>query len=209
MKRTLLDMLICPSCLPQEHGLREKVLKSSQEDIVSGSLHCKKCGAEYRIEDGIAFLDPNHSEEVVASNRYETSPVLSSYLWSHFGDLLDDEEAFIGMSGERTNRFTHTQFHYIPFLNKRESEGFVDVHPADARNRNITEGQEIRVSSPRGSIRMKARISTVLHPGSIRIAWGWGEVDPELNVNNLTDDNRRDPVTGTPSNRSFMCRIKT
>jgi anaerobic selenocysteine-containing dehydrogenase len=125
-----------------------------------------------------------------------------------FADVLG-QEAFIGMSGERTNRFTHTQFHNIPFLNKRESEGFVDVHPEDARNKNITEGQEIRVSSPRGSIRMKARISTVVHPGSIRIAWGWGEVDPELNVNNLTDDNRRDPVTGTPSNRSFMCRIKT
>lgn len=86
-------MLICPSCLPEEHGLREEVLKSSQEDLLEGSLHCKKCGAEYRIREGIAFLAPNRSEEAVASNRYETAPVLSSYLWSHFGDLLGDEEA--------------------------------------------------------------------------------------------------------------------
>jgi anaerobic selenocysteine-containing dehydrogenase len=56
---------------------------------------------------------------------------------------------------------------------------------------------------------MKARISPVVHPGSIRIAWGWGEVNQELNVNNLTDDDKRDPVTGTPSNRTFMCRIQT
>jgi uncharacterized protein YbaR (Trm112 family) len=93
MKRTLLDMLVCPSCLPEEHGLRDDVLRAFQEDILEGSLHCKKCGAEYRIKEGIAFLDPNHSEEAVASNRYETSPVLSSYLWSHFADLLNDEEA--------------------------------------------------------------------------------------------------------------------
>lgn len=119
------------------------------------------------------------------------------------------EDAVIGISGERTNRFTHTQFHNIPSLKKRESEGFVDVHPEDARRRNIAEGQRLTVSSPRGSIRMKARISTAVHQGCIRIAWGWGEVDPEFNINNLTDDERRDPVTGTPSNRSFMCRIKT
>jgi uncharacterized protein YbaR (Trm112 family) len=93
MKKTLLDMLICPSCLPGEHPLREDVFKSSRNDILEGSLHCPECGSEYRIHDGIAFLDPNHSEEALASNRYETTPVLSSYLWSHFGDLLGDEEA--------------------------------------------------------------------------------------------------------------------
>jgi anaerobic selenocysteine-containing dehydrogenase len=125
-----------------------------------------------------------------------------------FADTLG-EGAVIGISGERTNRFTHTQFHQIPSLIKRENEGTVDLHPEDARHRNIAAGQWLTVSSPRGQIRMKARISEAVHPGVVRIAWGWGEVDPECNVNNLTDDDRRDPVTGTPSNRSFMCRIET
>ena len=49
---------------------------------------------------------------------------------------------------------------------------------------------------------------TFVEAGVARIAWGWGEVDPECNVNNLTDDDRRDPVTGTPSNRCFMCRLE-
>jgi anaerobic selenocysteine-containing dehydrogenase len=56
---------------------------------------------------------------------------------------------------------------------------------------------------------MRARISEAVHPGVIRIAWGWGEVNPESNVNSLTDDDRRDPITSTPSNRCFMCRIET
>jgi anaerobic selenocysteine-containing dehydrogenase len=119
------------------------------------------------------------------------------------------EGALIGMSGERTNRFTHTQFHYIPSLLKREGEGYADLHPEDARKRNITDGQPIEITTPRGRVRMKARISDAVHPGSIRLGWGWGDVDPQCNVNNLTDDDRRDPVTGTPSNRSFMCRIQT
>jgi len=123
-----------------------------------------------------------------------------------FADTLG-EDALIGISGERSNRFTHTQFHRIPSLVKGEPGGFVDLHPKDAHARNISAGQWLTLSSPRGHIRMKARISDAVHPGVVRIAWGWGEVDPEANVNNLTDDDRRDPVTGTPSSRSFMCRI--
>ena len=125
-----------------------------------------------------------------------------------FADTMGPE-ALIGISGERTNRFTHTQFHNIPWLTQGEKEGTVDLHPEDARTRNITAGQWLTLSSPRGVIRMKARISEAVHPGVVRIAWGWGEVDPQANVNNLTDDNRRDPVTGTPSNRSFMCRMES
>ncbi len=123
-----------------------------------------------------------------------------------FADSLG-EDALIGISGERTNRYTHTQFHTIPFLVKGD-EGFVDLHPEEARRRRITGGQWLTVATPRGRVRLKARISEVIHPGVVRLAWGWGEVDPEANVNNLTDDDRRDPVTGTPSNRSFMCRVE-
>lgn len=124
-----------------------------------------------------------------------------------FADTLG-EEALIGISGERSNRFTHTQFHRIPSLIKGEQEGFVDLHPEDARTRRITSGQWLTVSTPRGRMRLKARISDVVHPGVVRLAWGWGEVEPEASLNNLTDDERRDPVTGTPANRTFLCRIE-
>jgi anaerobic selenocysteine-containing dehydrogenase len=118
------------------------------------------------------------------------------------------EDALIGISGERSNRFTHTQFHQIPSLVRGEPEGFVDLHPEDARTRNIAEGQWLNVSTPKGRIRLKTRISEVTHPGVVRIAWGWGETAPEANLNDLTDDARRDPVTSTPSSRTFMCRIE-
>jgi anaerobic selenocysteine-containing dehydrogenase len=118
-----------------------------------------------------------------------------------------EDDAVIGISGERTNRFTHTQFFDIPSLRKFEKEGFVDVHPDDARKLEISDGQWLEITNPRGRVQMKARLTESIHPGSIRIAWGWGEVEPDCNVNNLTDDDRRDPVTSTPSNRSFMCRI--
>ncbi|MBN1625777.1 MAG: molybdopterin oxidoreductase family protein [Deltaproteobacteria bacterium] len=118
------------------------------------------------------------------------------------------EDNIIGISGEKTNLFTHTQFHNIPVLLKAEPEAYVDIHPEDGQQRGIISGDMLRIKTPRGCIRMQARLSDVVHPGSIQIAWGWGEVDPELSINNLTDDYRRDPVTGTPSNRVFMCEIE-
>jgi anaerobic selenocysteine-containing dehydrogenase len=124
-----------------------------------------------------------------------------------FSDQNNDD-AIIGMSGERTARFTNTQFHNIQSLHQGEPEGFVDIHPEDARQRLISEGDMLRIISPKGYVNMKARVSDVVHEGCIRVAWGWGEVHPDLGLNNLTDDDRRDPVTGTPSGRSFMCKIE-
>jgi anaerobic selenocysteine-containing dehydrogenase len=121
----------------------------------------------------------------------------------HSGDY-----PFVGINGARTGAFTHSQFHRIPSLLKEEPEGCIDLHPGDAELLGVIAGDLIEVETPRGKVHMKARLSGVVRPGSIRIAWGWGEVDPAANLNNLTDDERRSPVTGTPGCRSFMCRVK-
>lgn len=93
MKKVLLDLLICPRCLPEEHRLQASVAEATSEEIIEGRLTCGHCQAVYPIQQGIAFLDPNTSEDARARNRYETLPVLSSYLWSHYGDLLGDDQA--------------------------------------------------------------------------------------------------------------------
>ncbi len=54
---------------------------------------------------------------------------------------------------------------------------------------------------------MRARVSSVVHPGSVRIAWGWGDYKAGYNLNTLTDDDARNPSTGTPGQRTFMCRV--
>lgn len=113
----------------------------------------------------------------------------------------------IGISGERTRFFTHTQFRHITSLRNKEPECTVNIHPDDAGERGISEGDTVEISTPRGRVEMKAAISTRMHRECVQIGWGWGEVSSGLSLNNLTDDDQRNPVTGTPSNRAFMCRL--
>jgi len=83
----------------------------------------------------------------------------------------------------------------------------VDIHPEDAEKQAIRADEMVRIETPTGEIEMPVRISTVVPPGMVRIAWGWGEYDPRYNLNNLTGDNRKNPITGTTTSRSFMCRL--
>jgi uncharacterized protein YbaR (Trm112 family) len=93
VKKALLDLLICPRCLPEERRLQEIISEAFKEEIAEGALRCSQCNAMYPIQKGIALLDPHYGEASRPRNRYETLPVLFSYLWSHYGDLLNDEYA--------------------------------------------------------------------------------------------------------------------
>nr|VFJ92027.1 MAG: Anaerobic selenocysteine-containing dehydrogenase [Candidatus Kentron sp. H]VFJ98623.1 MAG: Anaerobic selenocysteine-containing dehydrogenase [Candidatus Kentron sp. H] len=114
---------------------------------------------------------------------------------------------FLAISGSRDIRFTNSQFRTIPALLRNESGCVVDIHPEDAEKKAIRDRDPVKIETPTGSIEMPARTSTVVRPGTVRIAWGWGDYDPRFNLNNLTGDHRKNPITGTTTSRSFMCRV--
>jgi len=117
------------------------------------------------------------------------------------------EYPMLGISGSRDIRFTNSQFQHIHSLRKGGAGCVVDIHPEDARRHDLAEGDRVRIESPKGAVEMTARISKTLRPGMVRLAWGWGDVDPAANLNRLTEDDRRSRVTGTSTSRSFMCRL--
>ena len=123
--------------------------------------------------------------------------------------FYDEKERFpfVGISGARTQGFVHSQLHHIPQLLNHEPEPLVDIHAQDANRLEIEDGDTLKIETPNGSIVMKAKISDVVRPGLVRIAWGWGDSIRECNLNELTDDTVRDAMTGTPSNRCFMCNV--
>jgi anaerobic selenocysteine-containing dehydrogenase len=114
----------------------------------------------------------------------------------------------IGCSAGKTVNYVHTQFRHIPELRKREPDPWVRIHPGDARSRGIREGDWVKISSPRGNIRMKALVTDATLPGVLSISPQWGESIPAAHMNLLIDDRARDPVAGSTGDRSFLCQAE-
>ena len=94
MKSDLVELLVCPACLPSEKKLLCQAEERKGDDILSGILKCDKCATSYPIQSGVASLFPKpNAKKREEPSKYEDSSVVSSYLWSHFSDLLEDEEA--------------------------------------------------------------------------------------------------------------------
>jgi uncharacterized protein YbaR (Trm112 family) len=55
MKEELMDILCCPTC---KGDLELKIINKDKDEILTGSLTCKKCRAIYGIEEGIPNLLP-------------------------------------------------------------------------------------------------------------------------------------------------------
>lgn len=93
MKELLLEMVVCPVCLPDEIGLAADIIERERGEITEGDLACPGCGGSYPIREGIALLAPPAPAGGAAAAKYESAPAAASYLWSHYGDLLGDPEA--------------------------------------------------------------------------------------------------------------------
>ena len=94
MQRHLLDLLICPRCLPAEKPLRAALRDLRDGEVYTARLSCPSCGADYPIQRGLASLLPAPPP----GDPYASPQRLSSYLWSHYADLGGDPEAHQGFA---------------------------------------------------------------------------------------------------------------
>ena len=160
-----------------------------------------------------AFNTPSGKFEfyskTLAENNFDGTPYASGYPKEVIGfESKKEEFPLIGISGARDIRYTNSQYCQIPALLQNGRGCKVDIHPDDASNMSICNEDRVAIRTPRGKIEMRAKLSTLVHPGTIRIAWGWGDYDEKCNLNVLTDDSKRNPITGTPAMRSFRCVIE-
>ncbi|OGO01055.1 MAG: hypothetical protein A2Y90_03465, partial [Chloroflexi bacterium RBG_13_52_12] len=117
---------------------------------------------------------------------------------------LSKKYPLVMTSGARVMAYTHSQFRNIPRLRKLMPDPLVDINPADAASRNIKTGDTAIISSPRGSIKMKAKVTDTILPGVVSLPHHW---PGEANVNALVDDTTLDPVSGFIPCKSQLCQV--
>jgi ferredoxin-nitrate reductase len=72
-------------------------------------------------------------------------------------------------------------------LVKREPEPFIEVHPDDAKRLGADDGDLVQVSSRRGTIQVRVRVSDGVAPGMVFLPFHWGDLyAPENAANYLT-----------------------
>lgn len=91
----------------------------------------------------------------------------------------------------------------IDILNQEAPTGYVDIHPEDAKKLGVAEKELLKVSSRRGEISIKARISTEVKPGIVFIPIHFSECA----VNTLTD-RRFDAIAKIPGLKVCAVNIK-
>ena len=84
-------------------------------------------------------------------------------------------------------------------LKQHISETFLEIHPEDAKERQIKEGDLSEVFNARGNVRVKARLTTDIKQGVCFLPMHWGKIlNSDLNrANNLTN-NLVDPKSKEP-----------
>lgn len=56
MRKSLLEILACPIC--KSHPLELKADEEREDEVLTGSLRCTRCGLDFPIDDGIPNLLP-------------------------------------------------------------------------------------------------------------------------------------------------------
>lgn len=108
----------------------------------------------------------------------------------------------------RPGPYIHTRFRNIPALRKLEPEPLVRLNPEDAGSRGIKNGDPTILKSPQGTIEVKAMVTGEVSPGVVIVDFGWGNPwDQKADVNVLTSDQERDPISGSTPNRRFRCQV--
>ena len=85
------------------------------------------------------------------------------------------------------------------------------IHPADAEELGIADGQAAFIETEAGSAMVEAEVSDSLHRGQVVVPHGFGLIHLEklygVNVNRLTPAKHRDRLAATPLHRYIPCRV--
>ena len=118
-----------------------------------------------------------------------------------------DVSGSLQLIGRRHLRSNNSWMHNSERLVRGKPRCVLLMHPSDAEERRLTEGQRVFVSSPVGQVEVVLCISDEMMPGVVSLPHGWGHRDKgaEMQVanategasaNDLTDDTFLDELSG-------------
>jgi anaerobic selenocysteine-containing dehydrogenase len=128
----------------------------------------------------------------------------------------DPEFPFVLSAGERRS-FTANTIFRSPEWRKKDPDGRLRMNLDDARELGVSDGDEVRLTTKRGSVHVSVEISHIMQPGHVSLPNGLG-VEHSIGdgvlertgvaLNELTSVEDRDWLAGTPWHKHVKARIE-
>ena len=120
----------------------------------------------------------------------------------------------------KSTLFCESQHRDLPSLRRRAPDPEVELHPEAAAARGIEAGDWVRIETPDGSVRARAKFNDSLAVGVVCGQHGWWQPCAEIgapgydpfgadgaNLNLIIDHTRLDPISGGVPHRAYACQV--
>lgn len=177
---------------PAYHRYREKGFRTPSRKV---ELSCKAL-ARLGYDPLPSFVEPPESPVSAPDTAREYPLVLTT--------------------GARRPEFFHSDGRQVASLRARRPDPLAELGPQTAARYGITDGAWMRVKSPRGEIRMRARVTEDIMEGVVSVDHGWWFPERSAagfdalasNANVLTNDAPPyDPAFGSYQLRGLLCAV--
>ena len=125
--------------------------------------------------------------------------------------LVNKKYPFVLMGGNHMEMVANTNMR-DPAWNEGRRACTIRIHPADAAELGIQDGQPALVETETASEKVEAEVTAACHRGQVVIPHGFGLLHMErvygVNVNRLASGKHRDRIAATPLHRYIPCRVR-
>ncbi len=108
--------------------------------------------------------------------------------YSNPDEAIDSEYPFILTTGRNLYQYhSGSMTRRVPQIEAHAGEPYVEISPKDSENLHIRQGNTLVVTSRRGSIRIKARVTSIVQEGTVFIPMHYHEAAANIITNDALD----------------------
>ena len=159
--------------------------------------------------------------EVMLEHGYPPLPKYEEPLISPLSRPDLSERYPLILTCAKNTLFCESQHRGLASLRKKALEPEVELHPEAAAERGIHPGDWVRIETPEGSVRARARLNDTLKPNVVCGQHGWWQACEEIgapaydpfsaqgaNFNLIIGNEAIDPISGSVPYRAYMCQVR-
>ena len=181
--------------------------------------------AELRDDAPVGFRTPSGKVELLSETLADHGyPALPTFTEPGISPRSRPDLAVrypLVLTCAKSVRFAESQHRQIATLRRATPDPHVEIHPDAAAERAIAAGDWVRIATPNGAVRARARLNSSLDPGVVCGQHGWWQACAELdlpgyppygpdsaNLNLILQHTPGDPVSGSSPLRASLCEIE-